>query len=386
MATGRSRKAKNEPMCKHVLGDLSITMDAQAVQPRLVSWSIPQPAALRDGLGEIHIEYTAELPHSDPDRSFILSNHHLSRTSVYLMNVLVPEDRGIRILAQKRNAQQTVYELDYEQTSTAAGVDTTWRNLRTWLNGIQFSSLFHLGMRHIAEGTDHLLFLLTLLLPAPLLVSGRRWGPPAVARQSLLRILGIVTAFTIGHSLALTMAALGFVRFPDRPIEVLIAASIFVSAFHASRPIAPGKEALLSGFFGLIHGLAFAATLNRLGFDSSERVAGILAFNFGIETMQMLAVAVILPSLILMSRTRAYSFLRISGAVFAGVASLGWMVERLFDVNTPIDMVVNEFARHALWLAGILFLVSLACRLLLPSCAERTAQPHLTMELPLIAP
>jgi hypothetical protein len=372
---------------QRVLGDLSITMDGLPIQPKLVSWSFPQPAALHDGLGEIHIEYTADLPHGGPpDRSLILSNHHLNPRSVYLVNVTVPEDRDIRILSQKRNAQQTVYELDYEQTSAAAAVETPWADFRGWLNGIQFSSLFRLGMRHIAEGTDHLLFLLTLLLPAPLLVSGRRWVQPAGVRQSLLRILGIVTAFTIGHSITLTLAALGFLRFPSRPIEVLIAASILVSALHALRPIVPGKEALISGFFGLIHGLAFAATLNRLGLDRWERVSGILAFNLGIETMQMLVVAVILPSLILMSTTRAYSFLRISGAVFAGIASLGWMVERLFDVNTPVDMVVNQFTRHALWLAGVLFLVSLACRLLLPSCAEPTAQPHLTMELPIIAP
>ena len=133
----------------------------------------------------------------------------------------------------------------------------------------QFSSLFRLGMRHIAEGTDHLLFLLTLLLPAPLLAAGRRWGAAAGVRQSLLRMLGIVTAFTLGHSLTLMLAALGVLHVPGRPIEVLIAVSIFVSALHALRPIlpgiVPGKEARIAAFFGLIHGLAFAATLDRLG-------------------------------------------------------------------------------------------------------------------------
>jgi hypothetical protein len=97
--------------------------------------------------------------------------------------------------------------------------------------------------RHIAEGTDHLLFLLTLLLPAPLLVSGGHWGPPVDLRQSLLRILGIVTASC---------------------------PSIWV-----------------------------------------------------LETTQMIVVVAVLPSLMLMSRTRAYPVLRIGGAVFAGMASLG---------------------------------------------------------------
>jgi pimeloyl-ACP methyl ester carboxylesterase len=216
-------------------------------------------------------------------------------------------------------------------------------------------------MRHIAEGTDHLLFLLALLLPAPLVVSGSNWGPSAGVRQSLLRILGIVTAFTIGHSITLTLAALGAVQVPGRLVEVLIAVSIFVSAMHAMRPIFPGKEAWVAAFFGLIHGLAFAATLDRLGLARWERVAGILAFNLGIEAMQMLVVAAILPSLILMSRTRAYPFLRIGGAVFAGAASAGWIVERILNIETHVDTVVNEFAQHALWIALTLFLASVVC-------------------------
>ncbi len=124
----------------------------------------------------------------------------------------------------------------------------SWGNVAAWLSGVQFSSLFRLGMRHIAEGTDHLLFLLVLLLPAPLLVSGLRWGPPSGVRQSLLRILGIVTAFTIGHSITLSLAALNAVNVPSRPVEVLIAVSILVSAVHACRPIFPGKEAWIAGF------------------------------------------------------------------------------------------------------------------------------------------
>jgi preprotein translocase subunit SecG len=372
---------------EHVLGDLSITIDGQSVQPKLVSWSFPQPAQMRDGLGEIHIEYTADLPPGGSNRSLILANHHLNRTSVYLVNVTIPEDHNTRILAQKRNEQQTVYELDYEQAGAVIGASrTSWTDLRIMLHGVQFSSLFHLGMRHIAEGTDHLLFLITLLLPAPLLLAGRRWGPPAGVRQSLLRILGIVTAFTIGHSITLTLAALGALHVASRPIEVLIAVSIFVSALHTLRPIVPGKEALIAGFFGLIHGLAFAATLDRLGLGRWERMTGIFAFNVGIEAMQMLVVAAILPSLMLMSRTRAYSLLRIGGALFAGAASLGWIVERLFDIETPVDTIVNVLARHALWIAAGFFVLSLVSRLLPDSRAQQTAHMNRATALPITQP
>ncbi len=354
---------------QRVLGDLSITIDGISVQPVLVSWSFPEPAQMREGLGEIHIEFTAKLPSGGRDRSLMLANHHLNRTSVYLVNALVPQDRSIQILAQRRNEQQSVYELDYRQ---AGAVDAGSR-VSAWLSAIQFSSLFHLGMRHIAEGTDHLLFLLVLLLPAPLLVSGVRWGAPSGVRPSLLRILSIVTAFTIGHSITLSLAAFNAITVPSRLVEVLIAVSIFVSALHAFRPIFPGKEAWIAAFFGLIHGLAFAATLDRLGLGRWDRVAGILAFNLGIETMQLLVVTAILPSLMLLSRTHVYPLLRIGGAVFAGFASVGWMIQRLFQVETPVDAIVNAFARHALLIAVNLLVVSLVCRLLLTSRTQPTA-------------
>ena len=351
---------EEQAYAQRVLEDLSITLDGQGVKPTLLSWSFPPPVPMREGVGEIHIEYALDLPPGGRDRHLVLANHHLGSSSVYLMNAEVPEDRAIQIIAQKRNAQQSIYELDYRQAPPAAnGLLASWAGVRAWLNDLQFASLFRLGMRHIGEGTDHLLFLLTLLLPAPLVVSGSRWGPPAPRRQSLLRILGIVTAFTIGHSVTLALAALGIFTVPSRPIEVLIAVSIFVSSLHALRPVIAGKEVWVAGFFGLIHGLAFAVTLERLGLARWQRVAGIFAFNLGIETMQLLVVAAILPSLMLMSGSRAYTIFRTGGAVFAGAASVGWIVERLFDVEMPVDPIVNALAHRAVWIAAALFLTAL---------------------------
>lgn len=363
---GALSHAEQRAYAQRVLNDLTITIDGKSATPRPIAWSFPLPAEMRDGLGEIHIDYAIDLPPGNIDRSLIVANHHQSATSVYLMNVLVPKEPGLRIAAQKRNERQSLYEVDYQQVNVIGATQLpAWSIFRSWLDGIQVASLFRLGMRHIAEGTDHLLFLLVLLLPAPLLAAGRQWGAPIRARHSLLRILGIVTAFTVGHSITLCLAAFGVVSVPSRPVEVLIAVSIFVSAVHAFRPLFPGREAAIAAFFGLVHGLAFAATLDRLGLGRGERLAGILSFNLGIETMQMLVVAAILPSLMLMSRTRAYPVLRIGGAIFAGAASAGWIVERLFDVNGNVDILVNAFARHSLLIAVSLFAVSLTCKLLL---------------------
>ncbi len=349
-----------------VLQDLSITIDGQVERAQLDSWKVPDPSQLRDGLGEIHLEYHIALPPGTASKhSLILSNRHLNAASVYLVNVEVPQDRELRIVDQKRNVRQSLYELDYEQLRVAATPSGTGAGIRAWWNDLQFSTLFHLGMRHIAEGTDHLLFLLVLLLPAPLLAVRSRWGPPASVRHSLLQIIGIVTSFTVGHSLTLTLAAMNVVHVPGRPVEILIAVSIFVSAMHALRPIFPGRESWIAAFFGLIHGLAFAATLDRLGLSRWHRVAGILSFNLGIETMQMLVIALVLPSLLMLSRTRAYPALaypafRIGGAAFACVASAMWIAERLLNTQTPIDAVVNAIAQRGIFCAALLFVASLA--------------------------
>jgi HupE / UreJ protein len=354
-------EAEQRAYAERVLRDLSITIDGKRGSPRLISQKFPAIENLKEGLGEIHMEFTVDLPSGGRERRIVFENHHRNEISVYLMNCLVPHDPDIRILAQNRNESQSFYQLDYAQAGSRSLLASlkVVSTIREWLNSVGFASIFRLGMRHIAEGTDHLLFLLALLLPAPLLVAHSRWAGFAGVRQSLLRILKIVTAFTIGHSITLALAALGLVRVPSRPIEVLIALSILLSAIHALRPLFPGREARIAAFFGLIHGLAFAATLEQLGLGRWERVAGILAFNLGIETMQLLVVVATLPSLLLMSRTRAYPFLRIGGALFAGIASLGWISERLLNVHNPVGVAVDFLAHSAPWIAVALFLISL---------------------------
>jgi len=175
---GAFSEGEERAYAQRVLDDLTITIDGKSVPPKLISWTFPQPPQMRDGLGEIHIEYAMDVPFGGQNRSLTVANHHQSGTSVYLMNVLIPQDPGIRILAQKRNEQQSLYELDYQQMGAVGAAPLKpWGKARLWLNGVQLASLFRLGMRHIAEGTDHLLFLLVLLLPAPLLAAGRRWAP-----------------------------------------------------------------------------------------------------------------------------------------------------------------------------------------------------------------
>ena len=196
----------------------------------------------------------------------------------------------------------------------------------SWLQG--FAAMFRLGARHIAEGTDHLLFLLALILPAPLVATNGRWAGYAGGKTALRRIVKVVTAFTIGHSITLVLRALGWVHLPGAVVESAIAFSILVSAVHALVPIFRGREVFIAGGFGLVHGLAFAATMTGFGFDPLTLVSSVLGFNLGIEAFQLLVILITMPWLVLLARSRVYRPFRIVGAGFTGIAATAWLTER----------------------------------------------------------
>ena len=227
----------------------------------------------------------------------------------------------------------------------------------SWQTG--FLAMIQLGIQHISEGTDHLLFLLVLLLPAPLLAGTKRWGGFGGVRYSLTCLLKIVTAFTLGHSLTLMAGALGWLRLPGQPVEVLIAMSILVSAIHALRPIFPGREWWVAAGFGLIHGLAFANTLTNLRLDAGPMALSILGFNLGIELMQLGIIALVIPWLILLSQTPSYTPVRVAGAVLAAIAATAWIIERITGKPNAITDAVEQVARQAGWLLAGLALFAL---------------------------
>jgi len=226
----------------------------------------------------------------------------------------------------------------------------------SWWQG--FARVFSLGMQHIAAGSDHLLFLLTLLLPAMLIAPGGRWRAGKSTAASVWTIVRIVTGFTLGHSLTLAMASVGWLSVPSRPVEVLIAVSIIVSSIHAWRPLFAGREIWIASSFGLVHGLAFATTLAGLSFDGWTLILSLLGFNLGIESMQLLVIAAILPPLILLSATRWYTPVRLAGATFAAVCSLGWIAERAFQAANPLEPLVRWLAAPPAWLMASVCLAS----------------------------
>jgi hypothetical protein len=241
-------------------------------------------------------------------------------------------------------------------TNAAIAID---RSGGSWLRG--FAAMFRLGARHIAEGTDHLLFLLALILPAPLVAGGWRWGGYAGGKTALRRIVQVVTAFTLGHSVTLVIGALGWARLPGAVVESAIALSILVSAVHALVPIFRGREVYIAGGFGLVHGLAFAATLTDFGLDPWTLVSSVLGFNLGIEAVQLLVILAVMPWLLLLARSRAYGPFRVAGAAVTGLAAAAWLAERALGWVNPVGPLVDAVASHAIWLlAGLAALTVVA--------------------------
>jgi HupE / UreJ protein len=255
---------------------------------------------------------------------------------------VIRDDRAL--IGAVRGAQQTV--------TIDRGAPSIWGGFR---------AAFRLGMHHIAEGTDHILFLLALLLPAPLIASAARWSGPRPVRSALWKLAGTITAFTLGHSLTLVVAALTAVQLPAQPVELLIAVSILIAAIHAIRPIFPGREPWVAAGFGLVHGLAFATLIGDAGLGGGDRLMAILGFNLGIEAIQIGVAALAIAPLLLIAPTPAYRVVRIAGALFAAVAALAWIAERASGIDNALTGAIDAVAAQAHWLfAGLIVLALLA--------------------------
>jgi hypothetical protein len=195
--------------------------------------------------------------------------------------------------------------------------------------GRAFVEYFRAGVTHILSGIDHLLFLLSLLLPAVLLRAQDRWHPVTEARPALLNILKVVTAFTLAHSITLTLAALDIVRLPTRLTESVIAASIVIAALNNIFPWVTETRARIAFAFGLLHGFGFASVLADMGLPSGARLVSLAAFNLGIEAGQLAVVATVMP---LIYALRGGTFYRRAlmpwGSAAIAVLALVWLFER----------------------------------------------------------
>ena len=198
----------------------------------------------------------------------------------------------------------------------------------------QFADYFREGVWHIWIGFDHILFLLSLLLPAVLLWRAPGWQPAPRFGVAAIDVLKIVTAFTVAHSITLSLATLGVVALPSRLVESAIAASVLLAALNNVVPLFHGRRWMVAFAFGLVHGFGFASVLIDLGLPQGTLALALVGFNLGVEGGQLAIVAVFLPLAFWLRRGWFYQRLVMLGGstLIAGLAGV-WLVERMFDLK-----------------------------------------------------
>jgi HupE / UreJ protein len=201
----------------------------------------------------------------------------------------------------------------------------------------QFLDYAQEGVWHIWIGFDHILFLLSLLLPAVLIWQPKpvaKWLPAARFKDAFFDVLRIVTAFTVAHSITLTLATLGYVTLPSRVVESAIAASVVLAALNNVFPMFQGRRWAVAFAFGLIHGFGFASVLADLGLPQEALALALVGFNIGVECGQLAIVAVFLPLTYAVRRTKFYSQgVRVAGSLLIAALAAVWLAERLFNLK-----------------------------------------------------
>lgn len=202
----------------------------------------------------------------------------------------------------------------------------------------QFKSFVVDGIWHIWTGLDHLLFVLSLLLPSVLVrkYRGAPWEAAPALWPAFIEVVKIVTAFTVSHSVTLTLAVLGIVDLPSRLVESGIALSVVVAALNNIYPLVRQRVWLIAFAFGFIHGLGFASALSGLDLPPAAMAASLGGFNVGVEIGQETIVLAFMPLAFLLRRTRFYRrYVLFWGSIVIITLASGWLIQRAFNILIP---------------------------------------------------
>lgn len=199
------------------------------------------------------------------------------------------------------------------------------------------------GLTHIWQGWDHLAFLLVLLMP--LLVSRSASGltntsPVDSWWRVVRKVIGLVSSFTLAHSLTLGMATLGWIKPNSAWVEILIAISVGLAALANLRRSLPASTWPMAFAFGLIHGFGFAAALSGLGVSGSAMWLPLLSFNLGVELGQCAVVLLFMGVVWPWRGTATYRMGLLKGGSMAVAGlSLWWTMERLAAIGVPTPVL-----------------------------------------------
>lgn len=313
-------------------GDGEITWgEVQARQRDLDAWALGRLALQRGG--NCNLAVTEHL----------IDDHTDGAYAVLRLAGACPASQGdiaisYRLLFDLDALHRGLLRLDLDGVNHTAVLspDTGVLNLKAgetsrWSQFLQYVAE---GVWHIWIGFDHILFLLALLLPAVLVFSGRHWQGASTFGQALGEVLWVVTAFTVAHSITLTLAALQIVELPSRLVESTIAASVVLAAANNLYPVVERRRWLVACGFGLIHGFGFASVLTELGLPQEALVLSLLGFNLGVEAGQLAIVAVFLPLAYGLRNTLFYrKLVFVGGSWLTLLVALVWLIERAFNLK-----------------------------------------------------
>jgi len=231
-----------------------------------------------------------------------------------------PTHRGLLQITSGHLSQAAV--LPREAPTIAVNLDSPQR----WQQLAEFVTE---GVWHIWKGFDHILFLLTLLFPAVIVYRHGHWEARGSWRASAFDVLKVVTAFTVAHSLTLSLAVLGLVHVPSRIVESTIAATVLLGALNNLVPVVLERRWLVAFAFGLVHGLGFASVLADLGLHGANLALALVGFNAGVEVGQFAIVMVFLPLAVLLRDTVFYQrvFVPVGSGVIGMIAAV-WLISR----------------------------------------------------------
>jgi hypothetical protein len=244
-----------------------------------------------------------------------------------------PQHRGLLNLTVNGATRTAIFSPQAAQQEFVLAQTSRWR---------QFVDYLREGVWHIWIGFDHILFLLSLLLPAVGLWArgggfgdgAQRWQPVERFGQAFWDVLRIVTAFTVAHSITLSLAALGLVTLPSRFVESAIAASVVLAALNNVWPVFHGRRWVVAFLFGLIHGFGFASVLVDLGLPQGALALALLGFNLGVELGQLAIVAAFLPLAFWLRRSWFYRrVVLLAGSLWIAAIAIAWLVERALDLK-----------------------------------------------------
>ena len=232
-----------------------------------------------------------------------------------------PTHRGLLHVIGAAGEQALVLSREASRASLNVASPGRWQQLAAFVCE---------GIWHILKGYDHILFLLTLLFPSVVRRGSAGWEPRESLRDTTLEVLQVVTAFTLAHSLTLSLAVLGFVHLPARWVESAIALTVLLGALNNLKPLIVRRRWAVAFVFGLVHGLGFASVLADLGLHGANLALALFGFNVGVEMGQTLIVLAVLPLAFLLRDTVLYrrTFMPAGSAAIVLLAGY-WLVLRM---------------------------------------------------------